>query len=65
SQIRLERVQDIAFSQSLPERIFDYGTVKIHTAGPSTNNIIFENVSNPQSINGLLTEQLDKVSPRQ
>ncbi|KZN26134.1 hypothetical protein A4G99_22925 [Haladaptatus sp. R4] len=65
SQIRLDRVQDIAFSQSLPERIFDYGTVRIHTAGTSTNNLVFENVSNPQSIKGLLTEQLDKISPRQ
>jgi len=64
TQIRLDRVQDTVFSQSLPERIFDYGTVAIHTAGPATNNLVFENVSNPQSVNGLLTEQLDKVSPR-
>ena len=65
TQIRLDRVQNIAFSQSLPERIFDYGTVTIHTAGAATNNLVFENVANPQSVNGLLTEQLDKVSPRQ
>jgi len=64
TQIRLERVQDTVFSQSLSERIFDYGTVTIHTAGAATNNLVFENVANPQSINGLLTEQLDKVSPR-
>ena len=64
TQIRLDRVQNIAASQSLLERIFDYGTVTIHTAGTSTNNLVFENVANPQSVNGMLTEQLDKVSSR-
>lgn len=65
TQIRLDRVQNTAFSQSLPERIFDYGTVTIHTAGTTTNNLVFENVSNPQNVNSLLTNQLDRVSPRQ
>ncbi|EFW91230.1 membrane-flanked domain protein [Haladaptatus paucihalophilus DX253] len=64
TQIRLDRVRNTAFSQSLLERILDYGTVTIHTAGVTTDNLVFENVSNPQSVNGLLTEQLDRVSPR-
>ncbi|WP_231189713.1 PH domain-containing protein [Haladaptatus sp. DYF46] len=65
TQIRLDRVRNTAFSQSTLERVFDYGTVTIHTAGVGTNNLLFENVSNPQSVNGMLTEQLDRVSPRQ
>ncbi len=62
TQVRLDRVQNTACSQSLVERIFDYGDVTIHTAGTGTIDLVFENVSNPQDVNSLLTQQLDRVS---
>ncbi|WP_435159740.1 PH domain-containing protein [Haladaptatus sp. DFWS20] len=64
TQIRLDRVQNTACSQSLAERIFDYGDVSVYTAGSGTIDLVFENVSNPQSVNEMLTEQLGRVSTR-
>ncbi|WP_049972897.1 PH domain-containing protein [Haladaptatus cibarius] len=64
TQIRLDRVQNTSCSQSLSERIFDYGDVTVYTAGSGTIDLVFRNVSNPQSINELLTEQLGRVSTR-
>ncbi|MFH5802315.1 PH domain-containing protein [Haladaptatus sp. CMAA 1911] len=65
TQIRLDRVQNTAFSQSTLERVLDYGTVTIHTAGVGTDNLMFENVPNPKYVNRLISNQLDRVSPRQ
>lgn len=64
TQVRLDRIQDTACSQSLTERVFDYGDVAIHTAGSGTLDLVFENVVDPQQVNGLLTEQLDRTSSR-
>lgn len=62
AQVRLDRVQNTTYSQSLIERVFDYGDVAIHTAGSGTIDLVFESVADPQRVNGLLTEQLDRVS---
>ncbi|WP_328517202.1 PH domain-containing protein [Haladaptatus caseinilyticus] len=62
TQIRLDRIQNTACTQSLIERIFDYGDVTVYTAGSGTMDLVFSNISNPQSVNKLLTEQLGRVS---
>lgn len=61
-QIRLDRIQNTTYSQSLVERIFGYGDVTVYTAGSGTMDLVISNVSNPQLVNGTLTEQLDRVS---
>ncbi|WP_227357626.1 PH domain-containing protein [Haladaptatus salinisoli] len=64
TQVRLDRIQNTTYSQSLVERVFNYGDVTIHTAGTGSVNLVFENIADPQRVNGLLTDQLDRVSPR-
>ena len=61
-QIRLDRVQNTACTQSLAERLFSYGDVTIYTAGSDTMDISLYNVPDPQRVNRLLTEQLDAVA---
>lgn len=58
TQIRLERVQNTSFDQSLLERILRFGDVRIYTAGTGTEDLVFENVSNPERVCQLLTELL-------
>ncbi|MFB9809012.1 PH domain-containing protein [Haladaptatus pallidirubidus] len=61
-QIRLDRIQNTTYSQSLIERIFNYGDVTVYTAGSGTMDLVFANVPNPQLVNSILTDQLDRVS---
>ncbi|WP_458187818.1 PH domain-containing protein [Haladaptatus sp. NG-WS-4] len=64
TQIRLDRIQNTSCSQSMTERVFDYGDITVHTAGSGTVNLVLENIAHPQQVNDLLSEQLDRVSPR-
>lgn len=61
-QIRLDRVQNTACTQSLAERLLSYGDVTIYTAGSDTMNIVLDNVPRPQQVNRVLTERLDAVA---
>ncbi len=58
TQIRLDRVQNTAFDQSIHERILQYGDVRIYTAGTNTEDITFQSVPNPERVKVLLTELL-------
>ena len=64
AQIRLDRVQNTTFSQSMTERLFSYGNITIYTAGSDTMDITLENVPNPQEVNQRLTAALDAASER-
>ncbi|EMA53121.1 PH domain-containing protein [Halococcus thailandensis] len=62
AQIRLDRVQNTTFSQSLTERLFSYGDITIYTAGSDTMDITLSNVPEPERVNQRLTEALDAAS---
>ncbi|WP_435078267.1 PH domain-containing protein [Halococcus sp. AFM35] len=62
AQIRLDRVQNTTFSQSLTQRLFAYGDITIYTAGSDTMDITLADVPNPQQVNRHLTEALDAAS---
>jgi uncharacterized membrane protein YdbT with pleckstrin-like domain len=62
--IRLDRIQNTAFTQSFFERILSYGTIEIDTAGTGGTELILHAVPRPEHVNGLLTEQLDAISPK-
>ncbi|MFD1514649.1 PH domain-containing protein [Halomarina rubra] len=64
TSLRLDRIQNTSFEQSLFERVLSFGDVHVDTAGTGGTEITFEGVSNPQQVSGLLTEQLDRVSAR-
>lgn len=60
--IRLDRIQNTSYSQSLPERFLSYGSIRVDTAGTGGTDLTLVNVPNPEHVNGLITEQLDSVS---
>ncbi|MFH5801534.1 PH domain-containing protein [Haladaptatus sp. CMAA 1911] len=61
-QIRLERIQNTTFSQSFIEKLLSHGDVTIYTSGSSTIDLVLKNIPEPQTVNRLLTEQLDQVN---
>ncbi|WP_330630951.1 PH domain-containing protein [Halocatena halophila] len=63
TNIRLDRIQNTSYSQSLPERFMTFGSVHIDTAGTGGTDIVLTDVPNPERVNGLITEQLDNVRP--
>lgn len=60
TQVRLDRVQNTAFEQSVPQRVLGYGDVRLYTAGTNTEDITFERVSNPGRVSQLVTELLSE-----
>ncbi|XVH31060.1 PH domain-containing protein [Haloferacaceae archaeon DSL9] len=64
SQIRLSRVQNTTFNQSIIERALSFGDITIYTAGTDTMNIELENVPDPDRINGILTTLLSNEDTR-
>ena len=58
TQVRLSRVQNTGYSQSTVERLLSYGDVAIFTAGPGTQDIVFENVPHPVRVTEILTTVL-------
>ena len=61
TQLRLDRVQNTNFSQSLAERLLSYGDIRIDTAGTGATELVFEDIHRPEEVNGILTRQLDEV----
>lgn len=58
TQIRLDRVQNTAYEQTIPERFLAYGDVQIYTAGTSTEDVTFRSVPNPERVKRTLTRSL-------
>lgn len=59
--LRMDRIQNTSFSQSLTERVLHFGDVHIDTAGSGTTELVLESVPHPDRVNGIITEQLDAV----
>lgn len=58
TQVRLSRVQNTAYSQSVLERLLSYGDVEVFTAGTSTQDVVFESVPHPVRVKETLTTLL-------
>ena len=61
TSLRLDRIQNTSFEQSLFERLLSYGDVHVDTAGSGGTEITFRAVSDPQEVSKLLTSQLDRL----
>lgn len=59
--LRLDRVQNTTFTQSLFERFLSYGDLYIETAGTAGTEMVFEAVPDPEGVSSQLTEQLDRL----
>lgn len=60
--LRLDRIQNTTFTQSLLGRVTSHGDVHIETAGTHGTEITFEDVPNPQRVVGYITDALDRQS---
>jgi uncharacterized membrane protein YdbT with pleckstrin-like domain len=58
--VRLDRVQNIGFTQSVGERPAGVGTVHVDTAGSGETEFLLSAVPDPGRVNGLITEQLSR-----
>lgn len=64
TNVRLDQIQNTSFRQSVLGRLLSYGSVHIDTAGSGGTEVVFESVPKPQTVVGILTEQLDAVPTR-
>lgn len=60
TQVRLDRVQNTAYNQSILERLLSYGDIYVYTAGTDTDDISFQNVPRPDQVKNTLTELLSE-----
>ena len=62
TQVRLDRVQNTAFDQSLIERALSYGDLAVYTAGTGGVNLSLRDVPDPQHVNALVTTRLSEIA---
>lgn len=65
TQIRLDRVQNTAYDQSVTERFLSFGDVRVYTAGTSTEDVTFRDVPEPQRVKRTLTNLLSEQGRRE
>lgn len=58
-ETRLQRVQNVNFSQSVYERMMQIGNVDFDTAGTDDSNFVFEGVAEP----GEVVQQVEHATP--
>ncbi len=59
TNLRIDSIENTAFSQSAVGRLFSYGDVRVTTAGTDQADVVFENVSHPDEVVARITERLD------
>lgn len=58
----LDKVQDVIYEiKGIRQTLFNYGSVIIHTGGP-TGDIVFEDVHDPQQVQRLLITEVERYS---
>lgn len=59
TNLRVGRIQNTAFSQSVVGRVLSYGDVRIHTAGSGDAEMVFEYAPDPETVVARITERVD------
>ncbi|WP_254545706.1 PH domain-containing protein [Halomarina pelagica] len=59
TSLRMDRVQNTTYEQSLLQRLLSYGDVHVDTAGSGGTEIVFRDVTDPQEVSRLISRQLD------
>lgn len=58
TQVRLDRVQNTSYEQSIVERALSFADIQVFTAGSSTDDLVFRSVPNPERVKQTLTRLL-------
>ena len=61
--IRLERVQNTSYEQTILERFLSFGDVRVFTAGTDTEDVTFRSVPNPERVKRTLAHLLSEQMP--
>lgn len=64
TSLRLDRVQNSSFSQSLTGRLLSYGTVELDTAGGDESEIVMDHVGDPEKVLGYVSEGMAESGAR-
>lgn len=60
TNLRMDRIQNTSFTQSLGGRLFSYGDVEIDTAGSEGTEVVLRNVGDPEDVLGYISEWMGK-----
>jgi len=58
TQIRLDRIQNTSYEQSVLERVLRFGDVRLYTAGTDAEDITLSNVPDPGAVRRIVTDHL-------
>lgn len=58
TQVPLTRVQNTSYNQSVLERLLSFGDIHLYTAGTDTDDLVLENVPNPERVKATLAARL-------
>ncbi len=64
TQVRLDRVQNTSYNQTVVQRFLGYGDVNIYTAGTNTEDITFQKIPGPNELKRTLTDLLGEQADR-
>lgn len=56
--VRLDRIQNTSFSQTMLQKLVACGDMTVETAGSNETELVFRSVRDPSSVNGLLSDRL-------
>jgi len=59
-EIRLYRIMDITLKRSLPQRIFNVGTIHCCSGDKTTPEFDIKDIKNPQQVKELLSKQVEE-----
>ena len=59
---RFDSIQNTSYTQTFPERLMTYGTIRIEMAGSGDDALILHDVPDPEHVIGLIVEQIDVVN---
>ncbi len=62
-ELRLERVNQLSYHQSIPDRIFRTGQLHVEMGG-ETGEVVFDHVPRPAAVQSVITEQIDAMHHR-
>lgn len=61
TNFRIDRIQNTSYTQSFPERLLTYGTIRIEMAGTGDSDLVLHDIPNPKHVISLITERLDMI----
>lgn len=63
-EVRLYRIMDVGFEQSLFQRMFNIGTVTCHSSDKTHNTLIIKNVKNADKVKELISSYVEEERSR-